>query len=375
MGVRDDGRGGEIPSVPRTWLPRVAGGLLFVAAVACSEAAGQTANPAPASTPPAGAPPAAAPVPAGGVPAAPAKPRSQRLRLETTDGIQLVAWYYPALSGTSPTAAAAIPAVVILLHDLEGTHQSVEPLALSLQQRGMSVIAPDLRGHGESTARSRGQGLAETVAARSLKKPDFEAMARSSGGRIRGQAAERGDVEAVYGWLREQADAGKLDLSRLFVVGSGLGAAVASQWVVADAAWPETTSGPQGGMVRGLVLVSPTWTTRGYTMSPAIGAPPLGRTLPIFVVAGRDDADATKLFGQLKRQRADEWYEKRAGAAPAQATKLTKEKGPSIYLMQIDASVTGDALAAHRSPDPRQAGGDPANLVAGFIATVSARQP
>jgi hypothetical protein len=110
-------------------------------------------------------------------------------------------------------------------------------------------------------------------------------------------------------------------------------------------------------------------------MSPAIGAPPLGRTLPIFVVAGRDDADATKLFGQLKRQRADEWYEKRAGAAPAQATKLTKEKGPSIYLMQIDASVTGDALAAHRSPDPRQAGGDPANLVAGFIATVSARQP
>lgn len=315
------------------------------------------------------APNAAAQPAASGTAAQPAKPSSQRLRLETSDGVQLAAWYYPAASGTSP------PPVTILVHDLDGTHAALEPMALALQRYGVAVVAPDLRGHGESTSRKLLQGGAETVAARSLKKPDFDAMARSTGGRIRSQASDRGDIEAVFDWIRQQADAGKLDLSRLFVVGSGLGAAVAAQWAIAEAAWPETTSGPQGGFVRGLVLVSPRWTTRGYSMSQTVMAPTIARQVPIFVVAGKGDDDSLKLFGQLKRQRADEWYEKRAGEAPAQAPKLDKARGPTLYLMQLDAGMSGDALAGLVAADPRQANATPAGLVAGFIATVSPRQP
>jgi hypothetical protein len=42
--------------------------------------------------------------------------------------------------------------------------------------------------------------------------------------------------------------------------------------------------------------------------------------------------------------------------------------------MQLDAARSGDALASQRSTDPRQAAGDPAGLIAGFINTVSAEQ-
>jgi len=298
--------------------------------------------------------------------AAPAKkPRDpvEKLSLETTDGLAIAAWHYRG------EGEGGRPPVVILLHDLDGSHLTVEPLAKELARRGIAVVAPDLRGHGASTIRQTAGGE-ETIEARSLKKPDFEAMTLTHGGRVRDQSAVRGDIECVRNWIKLRADEGKLDIDRLFVVGSGLGCTLAAMWAINDAAWPDLVAGPQGRQVRGLVFISPAWSSRSLTVSTVLAADLIRRQLPVMVLAGRDDRDAVKLFDQLKRQRLNEWFEQRAGQAkPAKAAKL--EGSPTLYLLQRDNDLTGDQLASMRSADPRRAGGDPAALIQGFVNAVA----
>lgn len=344
------------------------GGRILAVALAC--AVFTAARPADGQSP---APAAAAP--AKVEPASPAVP--DRLRLVTSDGVQLTAWYYPVEPGeqadeskpaaTGKDIAPAKPPVALVVHDLEGSRKSVEPLARALQQRGIAVVAPDLRGHGESVSRLSPSGASTKLEPQSLKKPDFEAMTRTSGGRLREQAAVRGDLETVRGWIKRQADEGALDFDRFFVVGSGLGAAVAMAWAVEDSKWPPIATGPQGRQVRGLVLVSPAWTTRGFSIAPALGDELIRRGLPILLIAGAEDRDTVKMFEQLKRQRPTEWYEKR-GSSPVERGSKDKEGPPStLYLLQLNAPLNGDRLASWIEPSGR--GNDPAGLIAGFITT------
>lgn len=302
----------------------------------------------------------------------------ERLKLSTSDGVQLVAWYYPVAADAETTdggaadggAAAAKPPVALLVHDLDGSHTSVEPLARALQQRRIAVVAPDLRGHGDSVGRLKPANVTEKMEPKQLKKPDFEAMARTGGGRLREQATIRGDLEAVRGWIKRQGETGTLDVDRLFIIGSGLGGAVALAWAVEDAKWPPIATGPQGRSVRGLALISPTWTTRGFSIQPALADDVIRRGLPILLVAGTEDRDTLKLFDQLKRQRPGEWYEKRANAPPPPLPDPQRPP-PSLYLFQLNTALDRDRLAS--TIDTSGRGNDPAALIAGFITTVGAK--
>jgi pimeloyl-ACP methyl ester carboxylesterase len=297
----------------------------------------------------------------------------ERLKLSTSDGVQLVAWYYPVAADAEATdagAADAKPPVALLVHDLDGSHTSVEPLASALQKRRIAVVAPDLRGHGDSVGRLTPASVTEKMEPKQLKKPDFEAMARTGGGRVRDQATIRGDLEAVRGWIKRQGEAGTLDIDRLFVVGSGLGGAVALAWAVEDAKWPPIATGPQGRSIRGLALISPTWTTRGFSIQPALADDVIRRGLPILLVAGTEDRDTLKLFDQLKRQRPGEWYEKRANAPPESAAKGGATP-PSLYLLQLNTPADRDRLAS--TIDASGRGNDPAALIAGFMTAVGAK--
>jgi pimeloyl-ACP methyl ester carboxylesterase len=295
-------------------------------------------------------PPAAAPAPPAAAPAAkaPAKAaKPEELVLETSDGLELHAWYYTPLLEEEETTAAT----VILLHDLEGSHTSVEPLALALQAAGCGVVAPDLRGHGASTSRG---GAALDV--RTLKKPDFELMAAARGGQRREQSAVRGDVEAVRNWIKAQSENhsedGKLDMQRLFVVGSGLGATVAAAWAAEDANWPDGTKGPQGRQVRGLVLLSPAWTTRGFSINAPLANPAVKQDIPLMVIAGQNDGDAGKVFEQLKRQRPSGWFQQQADGGKDKAAKLEDPTKASLFFFEFDSTRTADALAADRTLNP-----------------------
>ena len=300
-------------------------------------------------------------------PATPAVPPApEALDLETTDGVKLAVWLYRAPDATAsatPRPRGAPKPTVILVHDLGGTHASVEPLALALQRAGCHVVAPDLRGHGDSTVRSGPGGKEVEVEAKSLKRGDLEAIAASTGGTVRDQANARGDLETVRDFLRMQSGWDAPGLDRLVVIGIGTGATLATQWTAADASWPPLASGPQGRQVKALVLVSPAWTPRGLPILPALGQETVKRDVPILVLAGRADKDALRVFDQLKRGRPQEWYEQRTGAGPAQAPKLEKPADATAVLLQIDADDSGEKLLASRRPDP-------AELIKGFLGAV-----
>lgn len=290
-------------------------------------------------------PATAAPVPAGEPSAdGPAKPKE--LTLQTSDGAALHAWYYPALLEKDGSLAAT----VILLHGLDGSHRSVEPLALALQAAGCGVVAPDLRGHGASTSRTP----SGRIDGRALKKMDFELMAASRGGQIRDQSSIRGDVETVRNWIAEMDEQGDLELDRLFVVGSGLGAALATAWTAEDANWPSRTSGAQGRQVRGLVLVSPAWATRGFSINAPLAHEVIKAEVPILVVAGRNDEDAVRVFDQLRRQRerADGWFKQLADGTKDKPAKLEDPSKASLFFFEFDSTRTGDALASDRTLNP-----------------------
>jgi len=300
-------------------------------------------------------------------------PEPERLDLTTSDGIDLATWYYAV------PAEADVVATVILLHDLGGSHEKVEPLALGLQAAGCAVLVPDLRGHGASPIEKLARAAGERKPWELLKANDFAAMCTTSGGRLRDQSSVRGDVECVRNWIKQQGGENGPSLERLFVVGCGLGGAVAATWTIADSAWPAVASGPQGGDVRGLVLVDPAFTTKGFSIGQSLSREPVRTTLPVMVIAAGDEGDSDKIFDQLKRQRPKGWFDLRArDTSPAKFGEQDKDDRPeaSVLLVPVGVrtagggSLRGDALAAWRSADGR--GFDTATYVAAFIKRVLA---
>jgi len=301
--------------------------------------------------------------PAAKAPEAPTETAPKRLTLETTDGVELAAWFYPV-----PEAAESL-ATVILLHDLGGSHRSVEPLAKALQSAGCAVVAPDLRGHGESRLKKIPQEHEDQ--SRLLKKPDFEMMVATRGGQLRDQSGVRGDVECVRNWIKKQAEDGTLRMKPLVVVGSGLGAALGTAWTVADALWPDIATGPQGHEVSGIVMVSPTFTTKGYSIGPALATDPVRRTVPLLVIGGTDDRDAVKIFEQLKRQRPKEWFDGRFPKVGEKDSSPVAAAEASLMLLTPPLATSGDQLASHRSPDAKARSSDPSALIVGFLRFVA----
>lgn len=293
-------------------------------------------------------------------------PEPEAITLQTTDGVEIGAWVYRAAADTDPLAT------VVLLHDLGGSHETVEPLAKTLQEGGCNVVAPDLRGHGKSPIPKLARAAGAAGQANLLKSADFAAMAATGGGRLREQSATRGDVEVVRNWIKQQADAATLDLDKLFVVGSGLGATVGATWTALDAAWPPIASGPQGGQVRGLVMIDPPFVTKGFSIAKPLAVEPLKSSLPIMVIGGGEDRDASKVFDQLKRARPSGWYDSRLfDAETRKNTSPSKDGEASLLFLKLGGKLTGDKLAAARAADPRQP--DPAKLILAFIQTAAGR--
>lgn len=297
----------------------------------------------------------------------PAKETTERFQVETTDGATIAAWVYPIAAEASPLA------IVLLLHDLGGSHRSVEPLAKALQASGCVVVAPDLRGHGDSPLASVPGAQADQ--AKLLKKNDFEMMAASRGGRVRDQSGVRGDVECVRNWIRKEIGAGRIPEAPLVVVGSGIGATVAAHWTAADSLWPDIASGPQGREVAALVLIAPAFATRGFSITPAFTTDALRRTVPTLIIAGAGDRDAIKVFDQLKKHRPKEWFDSRHPVSDDKAPSPVAAGEASLLLLSHPADRTGDALATVRSADQRGRGFDPATLIPGFLKVAVSSKP
>jgi len=262
----------------------------------------------------------------------------EELQLETSDGIRIAAWYYPAAEG------AKADATVILIHDVEGSHETLDTLARSLQGVGHAVVALDLRGHGGSGFRPNGV-KGDTGDPRLLKKADLESIAATTGGSHRGQATVQGEIEAVRNWIKQKSDTGEINIDRLCVIGCGLGATLGSMWTAADWNWPPTTSGPQGQQVRALALISPVWASKGISMSLPMKSDAIQHKVSIMVLSGKGDRDAIRLFDQLKRYRPDAWFQQRVEPPSKNGRNPVAANDATVFFIETDSSLKGHDLA------------------------------
>lgn len=133
----------------------------------------------------------------------------QRVSYRSPDGVEIVADYYAAKS-----AGRAGAPVVVMLHQYPSTRSSWQPLAEMFGKAGYVVLAPNLRGHGESI------------------KPD--SMGLEQGRKSRDTKHYRAaylDVMGAYEWLRGRKD---IDRSRFALVGASIGASVALDYASRD---------------------------------------------------------------------------------------------------------------------------------------------
>jgi pimeloyl-ACP methyl ester carboxylesterase len=218
--------------------------------------------------------------------------------LTTRDGVELKTTYYPSTAGTEATC-------VVLLHDYNESRAALSSVAKALQdpQRARlpgnetrAVLTVDLRGHGESkTAYLPGGNVVELDAAR-FRSADFQRMVSQ-------------DMEAVRSFLVAENDAKRLNLNKLCLVGSGMGANVALVWAEQDWRTPDLPIRKQGRDVKGLVLLSPKWKQDGLPLVSTLKFPPIQRGLPIFLAYGGENstavADGDNIYKLISKYRPE----------------------------------------------------------------------
>lgn len=199
-------------------------------------------------------------------------PPAQEVPLLTGDGVKLHATFYP---GTKEKES--VP--VILLHGFNGSSADYKTLAPRLQAEGHAVLVPDLRGHGNSTSQQKDPNRRLDPSRFTLK--DFDAMVRQ-------------DMEALKSYLMTKNNDGELNIDKLCVVGSELGAIIALNWAIYDWHWPDFTTGKQGKDVKALVLLSMPYSLRGANVSMAMGQTETLKRLSILMLYGSGQSDVEK---------------------------------------------------------------------------------
>lgn len=207
-------------------------------------------------------------------------PAPKMLSLTTKDGVQLRITYYPSNAGNQ-----AVP--VVMLHDYNETRAVFDPLARALQNpratpdsaaktASRAVVTVDLRGHGESKTGFAPDGTALELDAARFQADEFLAMPTL-------------DMEAVRSFLLQENDAGALNLNKLCIVGSGMGANVAVLFAARDWAMPPLAVRKQGQDVKALALLSPRWRERGLYLRDAFAFPPVQRDISMMIAYGREE--------------------------------------------------------------------------------------
>lgn len=198
--------------------------------------------------------------------------------LTTKDGVRLTGTYYRSTEGRD-----AVP--IVMLHDYKERRTVFNSLAQALQapsDKGVSshaVLTVDFRGHGDSTLGQSPTGESFELDASRLKAADFEDMVTF-------------DMEAVRQFLVAANDAGELNLNKLCLIGSGMGANVALTWSAVDWDAPPLANRKQGQDVKALILSSPNWRQNGLPLVNPLKHPAVREALSIMLVYGSQDTKA-----------------------------------------------------------------------------------
>lgn len=200
--------------------------------------------------------------------------------LTTADRLRLRAFYFPSDKGKQ-----AIP--VLLVHEWGGQGSPYNQLVRSLRDAGCAVLVPEYRGHGGSREQTNARGNTVRLDPGAMRRGEVMAVVNS-------------DLEAAKRFLKDENNAGRLNLNALTVIGIREGAILAAHWSIADWRFPSIGAKKQGQDVKGIVLVSPERNFMGIAIDPALG----DRTLiglPVMVVAGADSSQASETERIVRR--------------------------------------------------------------------------
>ncbi len=210
--------------------------------------------------------------------ASPASAASRAVQLRTSDGIGLAAALYDAPTGPAPA--------VVLVHMLTRTKEDWREFAERLQATGITALALDLRGHGQS------EGAAAPTSAMAL------------------------DVRAALGWLAGRSE---VKSGSVAIVGASIGATLA---LMAAAEVPS---------VRGVALLSPAADYRGLRLD-AAGRRYGGR--PMFLAASAEDPYALRTIKGLVSE-TQPAHEQRVSAIVAHGSHLI-DRDPDVASALVD---------------------------------------
>lgn len=211
------------------------------------------------------------------------KPRLETIT--TKEGVPLACGYFPSGAGKK-----AVP--VILIHEWEGMAPPYMPLATALRDAGCAVVTPDLRGHGQSRTFVDARGQTREFDLSKMNRNDVLAIINR-------------DIEAIKKFLKEENDAGKVNLNALTLIGVGEGAVLAANYAALDWNFPDTGHKKQSKDVRALVLISPEKNLEGVAYDAATRHPFVSR-LPWQIIVGSQSPqaeDTDKLVKLLERVR------------------------------------------------------------------------
>ena len=200
------------------------------------------------------------------------------LQLRASDGVAVAATVYDAPSTPAPA--------VVLVHMLTRTKEDWRPLAERLQAAGITALAIDLRGHGQS------EGSAAPAAAMAL------------------------DVRAALSWLAGRPE---VTTGAVAIVGASIGASLA---LLAAADAPA---------VRGVALLSPASDYRGVRLDAA------GRKYgprPLLLVASSEDPYALRTVRALAGD-GQPAHEQRISAVAAHGSHLL-DRDPDVATAVVD---------------------------------------
>lgn len=206
--------------------------------------------------------------------------KSQDISLETKDGVALKATYYPSKLGQE-----AVP--VVMLHDYKESRAVFSSLARELNSppeegyTSYAILTVDLRGHGDSTRMAGRNGQTREFDVDRLKTQDFRNMVLQ-------------DMEAVRKFLVKKNDEGELNLNKLCLLGSGMGANVATNYAAYDWSVPTLAQRKQGQDVKALILTSPKWNANGLPMIRPLKHRDVREKLSVMIVYGEQDPRASK---------------------------------------------------------------------------------
>jgi pimeloyl-ACP methyl ester carboxylesterase len=254
-------------------------------------------------------------------------PEPEELELSTPDGLLLAMTYYAAVNRDAIERGKGKKVVpVVLLHGLKQSRRDFSILAKGLQAHGYAVIVPDLRGHGESTRR-KGASRDDTLDATKMPPAQFSAMVTE-------------DMKAIRDFLWEKNNAGELNIDKLCVVGTEMGASVALGLAAFDAIGygsGQAYYGPRklGRFVKAIVLISPRWSVPGLPLANVMKVPAVQSDIAIMILVGKTEVkslrDAKQIYNKF-----EPWHSDASGE--------TKAEDKTLILGKLDTNLQGIKL-------------------------------